>query len=118
MPACEIPSVTLSLVHAPHPLVGDERATHGYVRAFGLRRSAGSANRLEIALVAKPGARHAAAAGDQLAGRRSRGSPSWTRLPAGIRAIDRNPRDTALACPPAQGILERPVSVDHHVMAR
>ena len=38
MPACEIPSITLSLVHAPHPLVGDDRGTRGYVRAFGLRR--------------------------------------------------------------------------------
>jgi hypothetical protein len=37
-------------------------------------------------------------------------------LPAGIRAIDPNPRDTALGLP--TGLLEPPVSVDHHDMAR
>jgi hypothetical protein len=40
MPACETPSVIRSLVHAPLPLVGDDGAIRGHVRAFGLTRSA------------------------------------------------------------------------------
>ena len=44
MPACEIPSVTSSLVHAPHPLIGGHerafvRGPHDAGKARGARSS-------------------------------------------------------------------------------
>jgi len=39
-------------------------------------------------------------------------------LPAGIRAIDPNPRIHPLGLPARSALLDPPVSVDHHVMAR